>query len=153
MLKRLLVLTGAALLLMPAGAPASVTHDDGASLLRAINVARAEYGLPPVRIGPQLQRAARAHTEAMLATQAFTHGSFVTRLRSFHVTAPTIGENLAWVAGSDATAQWIVRAWLASPPHRRNLLGRTFTLVGIGELAGDFQGLADARVVTVDFAG
>ena len=153
MLKRLLVLAGAALLLTPAGAPASARHDDEASLLRAINVARADHGLQPVRIGPHLERAARAHTVAMLATQAFTHGSFVERLRSFHVSAPTIAENLAWAAGSDATAESIVRAWLASPPHRRNLLGRSFTLVGIGDLAGGFQGWADARVVTVDFAG
>ena len=153
MLKRLLVLTGAALLLMPAGALASVRRDDEASLLRAINIARADHGLAPVRIGPRLERAARAHTESMLAMQAFTHGPFVERLRSFHVTAPMIAENLAWATGSDTTAQSIVRAWLASPPHRRNLLEPSFTVVGIGELAGDFQGLANARVVTVDFAG
>jgi uncharacterized protein YkwD len=153
MLKRLLVLAGAALLLTPGGAPASARHEDQASLLRAINAARAEHGLEPVRVGPRLERAARAHTEAMFATQAFTHGSFVERLRHFHVTAPTIAENLAWAYGSDATAQKIVRAWLNSPEHRRNLLNGTFTLVGIGDLAGSFQGLDEARVVTVDFAG
>jgi uncharacterized protein YkwD len=100
-----------------------------------------------------LQQAAQAHTQTMLATQSFTHGPFADRLRAFHVTAPTIAENLALGTGTYASAQAFVQAWLASPPHRRNLLSPTFTLIGIGELAGSFQGLADARLVTVDFAG
>jgi len=153
MFKRLLVLTGTAILIMPAGALGSTRHDDGVSILRAINAARVSYGLPTVHVGPRLEQAARAHTESMLATQVFAHGSFVERLRSFHVTAPAIAENLAWATGSDATARSIVQAWLASPPHRRNLLDPSFTLVGIGDQAGQFQGLAGARVVTVDFAG
>jgi uncharacterized protein YkwD len=95
-----------------------------------------------------------AHTKTMLATQVFEHGAFVSRLRDdFHVTAPTIGENLAWATGSSATAGAIVAAWLASPPHRRNLLDPAFTLIGIGDRDGVFQGQLDARVVTVDFAG
>jgi uncharacterized protein YkwD len=106
-----------------------------------------------VRVGVRLQQAARAHTAAMLATQTFAHGPFAERLRAFHITAPVIAENLAVGTGSDGSAQAFVQAWLASPPHRRNLLSPSFTLVGIGELAGSFQGFTDARLVTVDFAG
>ena len=152
MLKRLAVLGGTALLLMPALAPASAIQNEQATLLRAINSARAHYGLAPVRVGPRLERAARAHTQSMLATQVFAHGSFAARMQQFHVNAPLLAENLAWATGADATADAIVRAWLASPPHRRNLLDATFTLVGIGDLAGPFLGQANARVVTVDFA-
>ncbi len=152
MLKRLVVLGGTALLLSPTGVTASATHTQEASLLRAINAARAEHRLSPVRIGLRLERAARAHTQDMLATQTFAHGSFTSRLRVFHITAPLVGENLAWATGPGASAEAIVRAWLASPPHRRNLLRPSFTLVGIGDLAGSFQGNPDARVVTVDFA-
>ncbi len=147
----MLLLTGVALLLFPVGAPASTRTN--ASLLQAINAARLAHGLRPVRIGARLETAAEAHTRAMFATQVFEHGAFVTRLRDFHVTAPTIGENLAWGTGSDATASAIVAAWLASPPHRHNLLDPGFTRIGIGDLAGVFQGNAGARVVTVDFAG
>ena len=155
MLKRMLVLGGAAfaLALSAATATATTTHNETASLLRAINAARATHGLAPVRVGTRLQIAALAHTEAMLTTQTFTHGPFAERLRAFHITAPTIAENLALATGSDASARAFVRAWLASPPHRRNLLSPTFTLVGIGELAGSFQGLTDVHLVTVDFAG
>jgi uncharacterized protein YkwD len=151
----MLVLGGAAfaLALSAATATATTTRNETASLLRAINAARAAHGLAPVRIGVRLQHAAQAHTEAMLATQSLTHGPFAERLRAFHVTAPTIAENLAFGTGTYASAQAFVQAWLASPPHRRNLLSPTFTLIGIGERAGTFQGLADAHLVTVDFAG
>jgi len=151
----MLVLAGAAIALaLPAAtATAATTHSETASLLRAINAARAAHGLAPVRLGTRLQLAARAHTEAMLASQTFTHGSFAERLRAYHVTAPTIGENLALRAGSETSAETFVQAWLASPPHRRNLLSRAFTLVGIGELTGPFRGFADVHLVTLDFAG
>jgi uncharacterized protein YkwD len=155
MLRRMLVLGGAAfaLAISAATATATTTRSESTSLLRAINAARAAHGLAPVRVGTRLQLAARAHTETMLATQTFTHGSFTERLRAFHITAPTAAENLALASGSDATAQTFVQAWLASPPHRANLLSPTFTLVGIAELAGSFQGFADVHLVTVDFAG
>jgi uncharacterized protein YkwD len=155
MLRRMLVLGGAAfaLALSAATATAATTRNETASLLRAINAARAAHGLPLVHVGTRLQLAARAHTEAMLTSQTFSHGPFAARLRTFHVTAPAIAENLALATGSDATAQAFVRAWLASPPHRRNLLGPAFTLVGIAELAGSFQGFAGVHLVTVDFAG
>jgi uncharacterized protein YkwD len=148
----MLLLTGVALLLFPVGAPASTQTNT--PLLQAINAARLAHGLKPVRIGGRLETAAQAHTRAMLATQVFEHGPFVSRLRDdFHVTAPAIGEILAWGTGSKATAGAIVAAWLASPPHRRNLLDPTFSLIGIGDRDGVFHGQADARVVTVDFAG
>jgi len=151
----MLVLGGAAfaLALSAATATATTTRNETASLLRAINAARAAHGLAPVRVGTRLRLAAQAHTEAMLATQTFTHGEFAERLRAFHITAPTIAENLALAWGSDATAQAFVQSWLDSPPHRRNLLSPTFTLVGISELAGAFQGSLGIHLVTVDFAG
>jgi uncharacterized protein YkwD len=155
MLRRMLVLGGAAfaLAVSAATATATTTRNETASLLRAINATRTAYGLAPVRVGTRLQLAAQAHTEAMLETQTFAHGLFAERMRAFHVTAPMMGENLALATGSDATAQAFVAAWLASPPHRRNLLSPTFTLVGIGELAGAFQGSDGVHLVTVDFAG
>ena len=150
--KRVLLLAGVALLLSPLCATASVSASHS-TLLQAINAVRVAHGLRPVRIGNRLESAAEAHTKAMLATQVFDHGAFVARLRDFHITAPSIGENLAWATGSYATPDAIVAAWLASPPHRANLLDPSYTRIGIGDLAGAFQGNLDARVVTVDFAG
>jgi uncharacterized protein YkwD len=43
--------------------------------------------------------------------------------------------------------------WLASPPHRANLLRPGFRTVGVGVARGTFQGYAGALLVTTDFAG
>jgi uncharacterized protein YkwD len=76
----------------------------------------------------------------------FEHGAFVRRLRSFGVRAPYVGENLA--AGTQPlTAAEIVQMWVASPPHRENLLDRGFSRVGVGVAGGS------TRLVTADFAG
>jgi uncharacterized protein YkwD len=42
------------------------------------------------------------------------------------------GENLAWGAGRFGTPEAIVRAWMASPPHRAVLLTPGFRDIGIG---------------------
>ena len=46
------------------------------------------------------------------------------------------GESLAWGRGTRATPRAIVRAWMDSPPHRANILGRRFRDLGIGVAAG-----------------
>jgi uncharacterized protein YkwD len=71
----------------------------------------------------------------------------------FDVSFNTAGENLAWGTGSLGGAHAIVAAWLASPEHRANLLRPSFRRVGVGDVAGTFQGHSGAHVVTADFAG
>jgi|SRR5262245_8979362 len=116
------------------------------AVVRAMNSVRASSGVPPLRVGRALGRAARAHSVDMARRGYFDHGAFVRRLRSFGVRAPYIGENLA--AGSrPLSGAEIVQMWVASPPHRANLLDRGFNRVGVG-LAG-----GSTRLVTADFAG
>ena len=88
----------------------------------------------------------------MLRRNYFDHGAVDARLRSSGVRG-TMGENLAWGVGAEAHARFVVRRWLASPPHRANLLRRGFRRVGIASLRGAFAGFADARMITADFAG
>jgi uncharacterized protein YkwD len=47
-----------------------------------------------------------------------------------------IGENLAWGSGERATPRSIVQSWMASPPHRANILSHGFREIGIGIAAG-----------------
>jgi uncharacterized protein YkwD len=116
------------------------------AVVRAMNAVRATNGVPPLRVGRALSRAARAHSVDMARKGYFDHGAFVRRLRSFGVRASYLGENLA--AGSQPlSAAEVVRMWVASPPHRQNLLDRGFRLVGVGEAGGS------NRLVTADFAG
>jgi uncharacterized protein YkwD len=124
-----------------------------AELLRAINHARAKYGLAPLRVDPALERAARAHSRTLLRTGSFGHGNFVRRLTSFGARGPAIGENLAWGVGPQAVAAGVVQSWLASASHRGNLLRPGFRRVGIGRAVGAFRGYGGAAVITADFAG
>ena len=122
-------------------------------LLRAMNDVRAANSLPPLRLDPRLQRAARSHSSDMLRRNYFAHGPFVARLARFGVRGPRVGENLAWGVGSGADPRRVVQQWLASPAHRANLLRRGFRRVGLGVARGTFAGHGGAVVMTADFAG
>jgi uncharacterized protein YkwD len=125
------------------GAPPT---SDEFAVVRVMNSVRATNGVPPLSVGKALTRAARAHSVDMARRGYFEHGAFVRRLRHFGVRAPYIGENLA-TGTSPLTAVEIVQMWLASPPHRQNLLDRGFNRVGVGVAGGS------TRLVTADFAG
>jgi uncharacterized protein YkwD len=116
------------------------------AIVRVMNSVRAANGVPALRVGPALTRAARSHSADMARRGYFEHGPFVQRLRRFGVRAPYVGENLA-SGTTPLSAGAIVRMWIASPPHRQNLLDRSFRRIGVG-VAG-----ASTRLITADFAG
>jgi uncharacterized protein YkwD len=49
--------------------------------------------------------------------------------------AYSFGQNLAWGTESGASPASIVAAWMASPPHRRIMLGSSYRDVGVAALA------------------
>ena len=140
-----------ALLGATAGAEARTLSTSEASLLQTMNGVRASHGLAPLRLDVRLLRAARGHSADMLHRQYFAHGSVAGRALAHGARGPVFGEDLAW--GTDATAQWVVNQWLASPSHRAVLLRPGFRRVGIGISVGTFAGHGGAAVVTADFAG
>ena len=142
----------AALLLVGEAQPAPVAHAES-SLLTAMNEVRLAHHVRPLHADPRLERAARAHSSKMLRTGLFFHGAFDARIRSVGVRAPRIGENLAWAVGRLSQARAVVRMWMASPGHRRNLLDPGFSIVGVGALRGTFSGRPGTLMVTTDFAG
>jgi uncharacterized protein YkwD len=123
------------------------------SVLDEVNRVRAAYRLAPLRPDPVLERAAQSHSVDMLRRGYFGHGAFAQRLSRFGARGPRLGENLAWGTGSAGDVRYIVQRWLASPPHRANLLRPGFRRIGIGAVVGTFSGYDSARVVTADFAG
>jgi uncharacterized protein YkwD len=123
------------------------------ALLAEVNRVRATHGLGALRSDGRLIRAARAHTQTMLRRNRFAHGDTLARLRRFGVRSGRVGENLAWGAGSYASAQAIVRMWLDSPRHRANLLRGGFRKIGLGTGFGSFAGHSTAIVVTANFQG
>jgi uncharacterized protein YkwD len=152
MFHRFLLLVVAALMLAPAAAGASLSRSESA-LLREMNRVRTVHGMRTLRFDARLERAARSHSRDMTVHGYFAHGAFGARMRAFGVQGSFAGENLAWGVGERGTARGIVRAWLASPGHRANLLHPSFRRVGVGALVTSFSGFAGATVVTADFAG
>jgi uncharacterized protein YkwD len=126
------------------------------AVVRRINAARAVHRLPPVRLQRRLARAASAQSADQLRGGRLSHDSadgtpFGRRVRRYS-SARWTGETIAWLtAGQPITATTIVRAWMASPPHRHLLMDRRFRRIGVGACSGRVGGHA-TTVVTADFA-
>jgi uncharacterized protein YkwD len=116
------------------------------AVVRAMNTVRVSHGVRPLLVGSALTRAARSHSVDMVHRGYFDHGAFVQRLRNFGVRAPYVGENLAF-GTKPLGAAAIVQMWMASAPHRLNLLDPAFRRIGIGVAGGT------TKMVTADFAG
>jgi uncharacterized protein YkwD len=116
-----------------------------AAVLCLINRERAQNGELPLAPDAQLEAAAQAHAQEMIATDYFEHVSPsgetpVDRARAAGYVEPPpagyiIGENLAWGTFSLATPQAIVAAWLASPGHLANILESQYCDTGIAVVA------------------
>ena len=103
-----------------------------------INLVRVEAGLRKVRSSATLRHSATYKARRIAACKRFTHSpcgddlsapfhqAHVTRHRAWFV-----GENLGWRPLEEATAYEILRGWLASRSHRRVLLDRRFTHLGV----------------------
>jgi uncharacterized protein YkwD len=124
------------------------------------NQVRAENGLPALKGGAKLRRAAEAHSADMVQGGYFSHtsksgASMVDRiLRSGYVGADDgwlLGENLAWGTGSLATPRGAIDAWMKSSGHRANLLKRGYKHLGVGIALGVPTAGDTGATYTVDF--
>lgn len=103
----------------------------------------------------RLDQAAESHTANMIAGGYFGHygpngQTPADRMRESHYIYSssigyTIGENIAWGTGALATPKAIVEAWMASPPHRENILNAQFEDTGIGVRASVPGSLAEGQ--------
>jgi uncharacterized protein YkwD len=178
MLRRLRLLAGllgvscalAAFVVSPAGSSDS-RHSSGQSgsaavdlgVLEQLNEIRAAHHLVPLTPSPDLGAAAALHSRDMLANGFFDHNSadgqvFWKRIQAFYPEAGfsywSVAENLFWTSGP-ASATASMKAWMASPPHRANILNPAWREIGISSITsadapGTF-GNRDATVITTDF--
>jgi uncharacterized protein YkwD len=145
-LRGLVVVLLVAIAAVPCSASAAARQDRAeTAILKAMNAARAQHGLPALRVNRALARAADAHSAAMLRSGAFTHGSVNARLRRY-TRARSVGETLAWLTRCDSRK--IVAMWLQSAAHRKIMLAPRFHAVGVGRKASSSR-----CMVTADFAG
>jgi uncharacterized protein YkwD len=127
------------------GAPGASPKAASSATLCLLNAERRRYNEKRLRPNAKLALAADGHARDMVQNQYFSHDapsgqSFVERIRATHYLRPgstwTLGENLAWGAGPTATPREIVGAWMASTPHRANILTAAFRDVGIAVVPG-----------------
>jgi uncharacterized protein YkwD len=121
-----------------------------------VNRQRARHGLPGLRAQRSLTRAASRYARLMVARHFFDHVSpsgstMAQRIKRTNYLRGTrgwsLGENLAYGSGSQATPAQIVSAWMHSPGHRRNILDRGFREIGVGIALGAPNGAAGATYV------
>ena len=94
-----------------------------------VNKQRAHHGLPPVRESGRLDRSAQGWSNRMVRAASFTHGDFTSRLSAVGYSWSAAGENIA----SGFSTPWaVVRGWMGSPDHCRNILDPQYADLGVG---------------------
>jgi uncharacterized protein YkwD len=133
------------------------------ALIDQVNAFRASRGLVRLRVSPALTAAATAHSTSMANKGYFSHNSangtsFSQRLAYFYPARGfrswSVGENLLW-GSPDIGAVRALKLWLASPPHRANLLNSRWREIGLSAVhstsAPGVYHNAPATIVTADF--
>jgi uncharacterized protein YkwD len=123
-----------------------------------INEERTKRGLKPLEVDSRLQKAAKRHSDDMRKRRYFDHVSPAGRTDVHRAKAAgygrfrSLGENLAWGTGVLATPRSIVRSWMGSAGHRRNILDPGFRDVGVGiALGAPVRGYSGGATYTADF--
>jgi uncharacterized protein YkwD len=166
-------LVGLVLVLGALAAPAAVSAEPRdalststslqAGLLEQVNALRVQHGLSRLRLSVSLTAAATGHSVQMARLGYFSHnsangGSFSQRIARFYPARGyyrwTVGENLLW-GSPDVGAARALKLWLASPPHRANLLSPDWREIGLSAVhaphAAGVYGGGPATIVTADF--
>jgi uncharacterized protein YkwD len=141
----------------PGASPMAATQ----ATLCLLNAERRRYHERRLRPNDKLALAADRHARDMVQNHYFSHDApsgknFVERIRATHYLPPgsswSLGENLAWGESSRATPRQIVGAWMASPPHRTNVLTARFREIGIAVVPGaPVTGISDAATYATEF--
>lgn len=105
----------------------------------AVNLARLEQGLPPLKLNDQLCEAAQRYAETLLQMGQVRHADALGRRADYRATVAgyfyhRLGENLA---AGQLSWERALAMWLESPPHRANLLDPDYRELGVGFSADD----------------
>ena len=106
-----------------------------------INAQRRKVKAREVKSSRPLTRSATNHSRDMIRRLYFAHegpGGPALRARIRGVGYRfDASENVAFGVGPPATPAGVVAAWLASPPHKANMLNKRNRVVGLGVVAGN----------------
>ena len=123
-------------------APAFSSAITEPNIINLTNQSRVQYGEAALTENSELDKAAQAKADDMLARGYFAHvtpdgrtpWSFITAAGYNYLMA---GENLAV---NFTEAEDVETAWMNSPGHRANILNKDFVEIGIGVSQGQYEG-------------
>jgi len=127
------------------------------AMLCMTDFARGHDGLGTLSGAADLRRSAGKKSGDIIRCDKFSHYACGRRFtywmqRTGYLAARCwrAGENIAWGTGRLGSVRTIFVAWLHSPEHRANLLGR-YSSIGIALRVGNLEGHRRAHVWTQDF--
>lgn len=125
----------------PGGKEKFVLCSEEQRLLELTNAERKKEKLQPLAPNAVLFKVARAHSANMARQEKMAHEldgkNPYTRLKEAGYRYRYAGENVAY---GDVDLDDVIKGWMDSPPHRKNILTPGFTEIGFG-LARSEQGV------------
>ena len=105
-------------------------------ILVLVNKHRKKQGLPAMEMHSAISKEAEQHSRNMAVGHVgFGHSGFDERLRRLMKKIAGSNAGAENVAYGSRTAEEVVRMWLNSPGHRKNIQGN-YNLTGIGVVRG-----------------
>lgn len=106
------------------------------------NKERQKNGLPPLRADRNLSQVALYKSRDMRDAGYFSHrspayGTPDEMLKRFHISNRSASEN---IAAGQLNPEEVVREWMNNPVHRKNILNKSYTHVGVGYVEGGTYG-------------
>ncbi|MCA0984764.1 CAP domain-containing protein [Halobacillus yeomjeoni] len=103
-------------------------------VVQLTNQARKKNGLKPLKNSAQVAKVAQKKAEDMAENKYFSHtsptyGTPFDMLKEFGVEYRIAAEN---IAAGQQTPDQVVKGWLNSPNHRRNIMNKNLTHIGVG---------------------
>jgi uncharacterized protein YkwD len=132
----------------------------GQATLCLVNEQRTARGLQALRVNARLGNASIGYSQRMVAQAFFAHEApdgtnLVKRLTSAGYLNGgddwVVGENIGWGQGPLATPRSMVTAWMNSGGHRRNILARDYSEIGLGLALGTPANSTWGATYTTDF--
>ncbi len=134
MQRRIFLIAGGAALL-PQPAAAATLADE---IFTLTNTARNQQNLRPFARSGTLERLAKSYAKVLLRAGRLSHSadgtSLTGRLASVGYRYRQAAENIAFQSGESSSnlAATLLKSWLTSEGHRRNILHTTLTEIGVG---------------------
>lgn len=110
-----------------------------AEILFHVNKYRTSKGLSVLKMSSVIRTEAEKHSRNMASGRtAFSHSGFSSRVKRISNELGVITHSAENVAYGYMSAEQVVKGWLRSPGHKKNIEGK-FTLTGVGVAKGRDQ--------------